>query len=159
MTEDTFNEYVEKLKALLPMAQKAYGPKDQKTPAHEASRQYTEILVEFYKNDGSLVDMANRLGVSYSGLRRRVFTSNVPTLKNEHGRRKLGQEQIDEAIARVKEARAISTVRYHEQLATEYYQNGVSLTTIAKGLNISNAAPLYYGIQRHILRLEKFSSK
>ena len=145
-------EYAERIRPLLPLAQRAYGSKDQSTPAHQASRQYTELLVEFVDKDGSLIELAQELNASYSGLRRRVFTSKVPTMSNAHGRRKLTEEQISEAIARVRSAREQGTAKYHEQLANEYYTNGVSLSVIAKGLGITNAAPLYYGVQRHIQR-------
>lgn len=145
-------EYAEKIRPLLPLAQRAYGSKDQVTPAHQASRRYTELLVEFSEKNGSLIELAEALNTSYSGLRRRVFTAHVPTMKNTHGRRKLTEEQINEAITRVRSAREQGTARYHEQLATEYYENGVSLSLIAKGLGITNAAPLYYGVQRHAQR-------
>jgi hypothetical protein len=145
-------EYAEKMRPLLPLAQKAYGAKDQDTPAHSASRQYTELLVEFSKNGGSLSDLAVTLGASYSGMRRRIFTAEMPTMKNTHSRRKHDQETIDAAVERVREARKYGPAKYHEQLAAEYYGNGISLSVIAKGLGISNAAPLYYGVQRHAQR-------
>jgi hypothetical protein len=145
-------EYAEKMRPLLPLAQKAYGAKDQNTPAHNASRQYTELLVEFSKNGGSLSDLAVVLGASYSGMRRRIFTAEMPTMKNSHPRRKHDQETIDAAVERVRDARKYGPVKYHEQLAAEYYGNGISLSAIAKGLGITNAAPLYYGVQRHAQR-------
>ena len=149
------DEYAEKIRPLLPLAQKAYGAKSQTTPAHIASRQYTELLVEFTEKGGSLVDLSQALEASYSGLRRRVFTSSLPTMSNKHGRRKLDQQAIDEAVERVRIARAQSSTKYHAQLATEYYDNGISLSIIAKGLGIANAGPLYYGVQRHAQRVSQ----
>lgn len=144
-------EYAERIRPLIPLATKAYGAKSQTTPAHEASRAYTQYLVEFTDNGGSLIELSKELGVSYAGMRRRVFTANVPAMKTE-ARRKLTPEEADEAVMRVRTAREQSTAKYHEQLAIEYYQNGVSLSIIAKGLGITNAAPLYYGVQRHVQR-------
>jgi hypothetical protein len=147
-------EYAEKMRPLIPLAHKAYGSKTQNTPAHQASREYTRLVCEFVENKGSLIHLSQELGVSYSGLRRRVFTSAVPTLNNKKGRTRLAPEVVEAAVARVKEARAAGTEKYHEQLAIEYYQTGVSLSAIAKGLGISNAGPLYYGVQRHVQRAE-----
>lgn len=145
-------EYAEKMRPLIPLAQKAYGAKSQNTPAHQASREYTRLLVEFVEKKGSLIHLSQALEVSYSGLRRRVFTSSVPTMNNKNARAKLAPEIIDAAVARVRDARQSGTEKYHEQLAIEYYQNGISLSVIAKGLGISNAGPLYYGVQRHAQR-------
>ena len=53
--EELVKEYAEKLKPLMPMAHKAYGAKNQKTPAHIASQEYTRLLKEFHSLDGSLL--------------------------------------------------------------------------------------------------------
>lgn len=145
-------EYAEKMRPLLPLAQKAYGSKDQETPAHNASREYTSLLVEFRNNGGSLSDLAIALGASYSGMRRRIFTSEMPSMKSTHTRVKHDQATIDAAVERVREARKFGPAKYHEQLSIEYYGNNISLSAIAKGLGITNAAPLYYGVQRHAQR-------
>jgi hypothetical protein len=133
----------------MPLAHKAYGSKSQNTPAHQASKEYTRLLVEFVENKGSLIHLSTELEVSYSGLRRRVMTASLPAMNNKNARTKLDPNVVEEAVARVQEARKISTEKYHEQLAIEYYKNGISLSVIAKGLGISNAGPLYYGVQRH----------
>lgn len=151
--EKMTQEYAEKLRPLMELAHRAYGAKNQNTPAHRASNEYTRLLTEFVEKKGSLIELAEALGVSYSGLRRRVYTSSVPTMNNRNARKKVSPEIAEAAIARVAEARSISTVRYHEQLSIEYYENGVSLSVIAKGLGISNAGPLYYGVQRHARRM------
>jgi hypothetical protein len=143
-------EYAEKMRPLIPLAQKAYGSKSQNTPAHQASRQYTELLVEFVEKNGSLIHLAKELEVSYAGLRRRVFTSSIPAMDNKTSRKKIDPETLEAAVARVREAKAAGTVKYHEQLAHEYYSNGISLSAIAKGLGVANAGPLYYGVQRHV---------
>jgi transposase-like protein len=145
-------EYAEKIRPLLPLATKAYGPKNQKTAAHEASRKYTDLLVEYTNKGGSLLYLAQELDVAYSGVRRRVFTSNIPAMTNNNARKKNDPAKIEAAVTRVKNARLKGTQKYHAQLAHEYYKNNISLSAIAKGLGIKNAAPLYYGVQRHITR-------
>jgi hypothetical protein len=145
-------EYSEKIRPLLPLATKAYGPKSQNTPAHVASRQYTALLVEYTNKGGSLLYLAQELNVAYSGTRRRVFTSNIPSMSNNSPRKKNDPAKIEAAVTRVKNARLKSTEKYHAQLAHEYYKNNISFSAIAKGLGIKNAAPLYYGVQRHTTR-------
>ena len=151
--ETITREYAEKMRPLVPLAQKAFGAKNQNTPAHQASKEYTRLLVEFVNNSGSLMSLSKELEVSYSGLRRRVFASTIPTISSKGTRKKLSDVEIEAAIERVLHARAGSTAEYHAQLATEFYENGVPLAVIAKGLGISNAGPLYYGIQRHTRRM------
>jgi transposase len=151
-SEDLVEVYVEKIKPLLPLATKAYGSKKQNTPAHIASREYTRLLKEFADQEGNLILLAKKLGVTYSGVRRRVFTADVPPVTNGSARRKVTEQELSEAIERVKSAKAFSTRAYHEQLSKEYYDNGISLGAIAKGLGIKNASPLYYAVQRHSLR-------
>jgi hypothetical protein len=143
-------EYAQKIRPLVSTAQKAYGAKTQNTPAHRASREYTQLLVEFVDKGGSLMELATELGVAYSGIRRRVFTANVPTVTNGTARVKHDPETIEAAVARVLDAKSRGTDAYHKQLTVEYYENNISLGQIAKGLGISNAAPLYYGVQRHL---------
>lgn len=148
-------EYADQIRPLLELARRAYGSRTQSTPAHEASRQYTALLVEYNEKGGSLLDIANMLGVAYSGIRRRVFTSKTPALGEPQVRSKATAEEVSAAIERVREAKSKGPREYHKQLATEYHQNGISLGAIAKGLGISNAAPLYYGVQRHLQRLSE----
>jgi hypothetical protein len=157
--EELVKEYAEKLKPLMPMAHKAYGAKNQKTPAHLASQEYTRLLKEFHSLDGSLLDLSQELGVAYSGVRRRVFTSDLETLGSTRPRSagKRLPEEVEASIERVRVAKSLGTIKYHAQLADEY-MNGFSLGAIAKGLGITNAAPLYYGVQRHNLRKAKYSS-
>lgn len=146
MSDALVREYSQKLERLLPLAKKAYGARTHSSPAHEASRQYTSLLKEYYEKGGSLVTMANELGVAYAGLRRRVVTADMPTLPPRK-RSRLTPEQVDGAIERIKKAKALSTEEYHDQLAKEY-DNGISLAKVANGLGLSSSQPLYYGVQR-----------
>lgn len=139
-------EYSNKLEKLMPLAKKAYGSRSNTSPAHDASRQYTNLLKEYYDKGGSLVAMASELGVAYAGLRRRVLTSEVPSLPPRK-RSRLTPEETEQAVARIKDARNKSTEDYHLQLAAEY-DNGISLAKVASALGLSSSQPLYYGVQR-----------
>lgn len=143
----------------MPMAHKAYGAKDQKTPAHIASQEYTRLLKEFHGLNGSLLDLSQELGVAYSGVRRRVFTSELESLAATRVKSgtKRSPEEVEASIERVRVAKALGPIKYHAQLADEY-ANGFSLGAIAKGLGITNAAPLYYGVQRHSIRKAYYAS-
>jgi transposase-like protein len=154
MTEELTAVYAEKLKPMVESAKKACGSRTQDTPNHEISRQYTAQLREYYEQGGNLVALAKELGVAYSGIRRRVFLSAV-IITSSSGRKHSTstQQETDDAVARVKRAKAAGTRQYHAQLATEYLQNGVSLGRIAQGLGIKNASPLYYAVQRHQKRI------
>lgn len=146
MSDALVREYSQKLERLLPLAKKAYGARTHSSPAHDASRQYTNLLKEYYSKGGSLVTMANELGVAYAGLRRRVVTADLPTLPPRK-RSRMTLEQTDAAIERIKKAKAKSTEAYHDQLAKEY-DKGISLAKVASGLGLSSSQPLYYGVQR-----------
>jgi hypothetical protein len=147
MSDNLVEEYAPKLAELLPLARKAYGSRDTKSPQHDASREYTRLLVEFYNKGGSLIDISKALGVTYAGVRRRVTTYDIPT-GNKRIRSKATQQQVAEAVERVKEAKLKGVEEYHECLRHEYEDNGISLTKIAKGLGLSSSNPLYYGVAR-----------
>jgi|APGre2960657505_1045072.scaffolds.fasta_scaffold39164_2 hypothetical protein len=147
LSDDLVSRYVSYIEPLFPEAKKAYGSRGQDTSAHIASKEYTRLLVEFYSLGGSLPKLAKALKVAYPGVRRRVVMNDIsvseikPIIKAK-------KEEIPEAIDRVKYERAIGGVdAYHKQLAREY-QNGFSLNDLARGLGLSSAAPLYYGVQR-----------
>ncbi|WJZ48437.1 hypothetical protein [Actinomycetia phage DSL-LC01] len=152
-------KYAEKIKPILPLAKKAYGSRAQETPAHKASRKYTQLLNEYVSKGGSLIALSRELDVAYSGMRRRVFTSQQPpvtTVRGTTARPRKSKEETEAAVARVKKARDKGTAFYHEQLAKEYAA-GISLNVIARGLGITNASPLYYGVQRYTASVNKAS--
>lgn len=147
---DLVLEYTEKIKPILPLAKKAYGSRNQVTPAHEASKQYTELLIEFKSKGGSLPQLAQSLNVAYPGLRRRIVMNNVAvsSIKSKH---RATHKENYEAVDRVKMAKETGVDQYHDQLAEEY-KNGVSMSVLARELGLSSAAPLYYGIQSSLKR-------
>ncbi len=150
----TNNELLEKYKAkiipLLPLAKRAYGSRGNITPEHKASREYTRLLCEYYAKGGSLVSMADELGVVYAGLRRRVRTADLP-IRDARSRSRLGQPEVDAAVERIKEAREESIQAYYEQIADEY-DKGISLAKVALALGISGSGPLYYAVNAVRLR-------
>lgn len=151
MSEQLVEHYAPLLKELLPLARKAYGSRNTKSPQHDASREYTRLLVEYYSKGGSLIAISTAVGVTYAGVRRRVTTVNIaPATKRV--RSKATPEQLAEAIERIKIAKDKSVEEYHESLRHEYEDNGISLTKIAKGLGLSSSNPLYYGVARTKLK-------
>ena len=139
--------YAPLLVDLLPLARQAYGSRSTKSPQHDASREYTRLLVEYYNQGGSLIAIAQAVGVTYAGVRRRVTTVDISPA-TMRVRSKATPEQLAEAVERIKIAKEQSVEDYHEALRHEYEDNGVSLTKIAKALGLSSSNPLYYGVAR-----------
>lgn len=146
MTQELVEEYAQLIEPILPLAQKAYGTRTQNTPQHEASREVTRLLSEFYyEHRGSLPKLASRLQANYSGFRRRVVMKDV-SVSDIHVKTKHDRQLVADAAERVRKAKTEGGDRYHEQLLAER-RRGVSLTTLADELGLSSAAPLYYGVQ------------
>jgi hypothetical protein len=151
-TETLVEQYAPRLLELLPLARKAYGSRNTASPQHDASREYTELLVEFYAAGGSLIQISKAVGVTYAGVRRRVTTAGIEPSKKRI-RSKATPEQVIEAAKRILEIKNSGSVEnYHEALRREYEDNGVSLTKIAKAMGLSSANPLYYGVSRTKLK-------
>ena len=142
--------YSKKIKPILPLAKKAFGSRIHMTPEHKASREYTQLLVEYYKKGGSLVALAEELGVTYAGLRRRVITADIPA---EPSRKKssMTDAQTQKGIDRIKKAKDKSPDAYQTALAAEH-DKGISLAKVASALGISSSQPLYWGVHRAKLR-------
>lgn len=150
MSEELVEEYAVKIEPILSIAKKAYGSRNQDTPAHNASREYTRLLTEFYSKGGSLPLLAKRLKVAYAGVRRRVVMNNI-SVSSVKPKARLKEQDVKSAAQRVRVAKAKDVDAYHDQLAKEY-MDGISLSNLAKELGLSSAAPLYYGVQRSIQR-------
>jgi hypothetical protein len=134
MNAELVQEYKTKIQPILPLAKKAFGSRNQETPAHDASREYTRLLIEFHKRGGSLPQLAKALKVA----------SIKPTVR-------ASKEDVERSATRVLKAKEKSVDDYHDQLAKEY-QAGISLSNLAKAMGLSSAAPLYYGVQRSLQR-------
>lgn len=141
-------QYAPLLEELFPLARRAYGSRNTASPQHDASREYTRLLVEYYNLGGSLIDISKALGVTYAGVRRRVTTVDIaPTKKRV--RSKATPEEVASASFRILEIKNNGSVEeYHEALRHEYEDNGISLNKIAKALGLSSSNPLYYGVAR-----------
>lgn len=150
-TDDLTLRYAKKIEPFLSLAKKAYGLRNQDTPAHKASTKYTLLVKEYYEKGGSLVALAEELGVAYSGLRRRIFTLSTSS-DTRKPRSKASEEATQKALTVILKARDASTERYHAELYKAYHA-GVSLAKISKGLKLSSSAPLYYAVQRHEIRI------
>jgi len=144
-------EYAQKIEPLLPLAQKAYGSRDRMGPEHDASREYTALLSEFQSRGGSLPLLAKRLKVAYAGIRRRVAMKDITPSSFKPRTTLKTEEEISASAARVLMAKSAGTDQYHDQLAKEY-RSGVAFSVLARHLQLSSAAPLYYGVQRSIQR-------
>jgi hypothetical protein len=147
MKDELVEQYAPLLKELLPLARKAYGSRSTKSVQHDACREYTRLLVEYYNNGGSLIAISQAVGVTYAGVRRRVTTVDI-TPSSKRIRSRATEADISSAVERIKEAKLKGVTEYHEALRKEYEDNGISLTKIAKGLGLSSANPLYYGVAR-----------
>jgi hypothetical protein len=148
--DELTEKYAAKIEPILDLAKKAYGLRGQKTPAHKASDKYTQLLKEYYEKGGSLVALSNRLSVNYSGMRRRIFTSNIPPAARKP-RSQTNEVTLNKTLERVIRARDTSTESYHRELYKAYHA-GISLAAIAKGLDLSSSGPLYYAVQREEMR-------
>lgn len=152
MTNNTLvEEYATQIIPLLPLAVRAYGSRDTVSPQHDASREYTRLLCEFYEKQGSLLDMAARLGVTYAGLNRRVRTASIPA-SSKRPRKKFSDEVYEAAVAEIVVAKNTTTHDYHLALK-KAYDEGLSMAKIAKRMGLSSANPLYFGITK--IRMEE----
>jgi len=154
--EQLLNTYAARLEPLVEKAKRAYGSRSQSTEAHRASRQYTKLVAEYYARGGSIQQLATRLGVTYAGLRRRIMTANL-AMPARPRRRSLTPDELTASVSRVADAKTRGTSRYHAQVYKEW-QSGVPLAALARGLGISGAGPLYYGIQRHVSEIARRGS-
>ena len=150
MSEELVEEYASKIEPILPIAKKAFGSRNQDTPAHNASREYTRLLTEFHGKGGSLPLLAKRLHVAYAGVRRRVVMNDI-SVSLVKPKTRIKDQDIRSAALRVNKAKSQDVDSYHDQLASEY-KAGISLSNLAKELGLSSAAPLYYGVQRSLQR-------
>jgi hypothetical protein len=150
MSNELVEQYAQLIQPHLEDAKKAYGARTQNSPAHNASREYTRLLIEFRNKGGSLPLLAKRLKVAYAGVRRRVVMNEI-NVSNIKPQTKIRGEAVKESAQRVRTAKAQGTDQYHDQLADEY-KSGISLSNLAKELGLSSAAPLYYGVQRSLQR-------
>lgn len=119
--DELTDKYAAKIEPILPLAKRAFGLRGQATPEHKASEKYTELLKEYYSKGGSLVALAEKLGVAYSGMRRRIFASSTPP-RPRKPRSQSTEASIEKTLTRVVKAKETSTERYHEELYKAYHE-------------------------------------
>lgn len=143
---DLTEKYATLIEPLLPLAKKAFGSRDTVSPQHDASREYTRLLVEFYNEGGSLLDMGVRIGVTYAGMRRRVTTADLPS-STKRPRKKFTEEEYTNRVNDIVFAKGETPEEYHQSLK-DAFDDGYSLTKIAQKMGLSSANPLYWGMNR-----------
>ena len=146
-TPALLDEYEALIRPHLELAKKAFGSRDTVSPQHDASREYTRLLCEYYDKGGSLLKMAERLQVQYAGIRRRVNNRDVQP-SSHRPRKKFDASVYEAAVADIKTVKAEGTSYEYHLTLHKYYTQGLSLSTIAKLLGLSSANPLYYGVNR-----------
>ena len=151
MKDELFEQYAQAMEPLLPLAKRAYGSRDIVSPQHDASREYTRLLKEFYNGGGSLLDLAKRLEVNYAGLRRRVNTADLKP-SSGRARKKFTDAEYTAEVNRVLAAKEEGTDQYHLALLGTF-DSGMSLARVAKEMGLSSANPLWYGVNK--LRMER----
>lgn len=144
---DLLHKYVPQLKELKPLAEQAFGSRGTESDAHEASRQYTTLLVEYVKEGGSLLMMAEALEVTYPALNRRVMTADLKP-RTRRPRSTATPEQYAKAVEVLNPLRGPrATEQYHDALLG-FYNEGLSMKQLALALGLKAEFPLYYGLDR-----------
>lgn len=158
-------QYAEKLRPLLPLATRAYGPRTRLSPAHDASRTYTATLVEYRDRGGSLPALASELGVTYASLRRRILTSELEPATRTAGARFRPraartpeyEEMLENYVSAIESLKAdpeLDSAEYHEALLCAY-EDGVPPSYLAKRLGQSSTGAIYYGINAARVRRQE----
>jgi hypothetical protein len=148
MTTNLVEEYSEKIEPFLELAKKAYGSRSTVSPQHDASRQYTALLVEYYAKGGSLLELASKLKVTYAGVRRRIITAELPSTKKRN-RSRTSEVDVQTAAKTLKEVQQTGcTEDYHKAVYEAYEIHGISLGKLAKAMGLSSSNPLYYAVSK-----------
>lgn len=161
MKDELTKEYAAVIAPHLELAKKAYGSRATKSPQHDASREYTRLLVEFYSKGGSLLQLAKEIDVTYAGIRRRVLTAEIPA-KSKGMNSKSTEEELLAAAQSIRFAKSMVPIEtatgsdpYHDVILYQYEVKKVSLNKVAKILGMSSANPLYYAVAKARLRREQ----
>ena len=145
---ELLHKYLPQLKELKPQAEQAFGSRDTESKAHDASRNYTQLLKEYAQEGGSLLMMAEALEVTYPALRRRVMTADIKAL----GRRRRSSATAEQyafavgVLTPLREAQG-SADAYHDALL-RFYNEGLSMKQLALALGLKAEYPLYYGLTK-----------
>ncbi len=144
------NKFARDAKALTQVAQKAYGSRATDSYAHDVSRAFTELLVRYVNEGGSLIMLGERIGMTYPALRRRVMTADVAPLPRST-RSKAEPHEYPPVAERLNKIKKVSTYAYHSAIK-EAYDKGLSLNKLATYMGLKSAYPLYYGLNNARMR-------
>jgi hypothetical protein len=145
--QELLDTYAPQLQPLKSRAVRAYGSRSTDSRNHDASRRFTELLKEYTDKGGSLLMMAEELGVTYPALRRRVMTANLEPLSSKKRSTRSVEEHvaIAQILSELKDTKNHSA--YHSAIASAY-TSGFSINTLAKQMGLKGAYPLYYGLNK-----------
>lgn len=144
------DKFEREAKSLTQLAQKAYGSRATESYAHDVSRAFTELLVRYVNEGGSLIMLGERIGMTYPALRRRVMTADVAPLPRST-RSKAEPDEYPPVAEQLNKIKKVSTYAYHSAIK-EAYDNGLSLNKLAKYMGLKSAYPLYYGLNNARMR-------
>ncbi len=133
--------YAQQIELLIPLAKKAYGSARAGSPPREASDRYNQLLLEYVAAGGNVKRLAERLGVAYSTLARRlrVARSDVKLGAEPFTTRQWGSRDEDVVAAcavQVQNARNEGPEEYRKAVIN-VHSRGVSLYAVAKKMGIS----------------------
>jgi hypothetical protein len=149
---EILNRHKEQLKKLAPEAAKAFGSRATDSPAHDISREFTNLLVAYVKDKGSLLMLSKELNITYPALMRRVKTATIsPLPRKAHSTAAV--EEYTRAASSLNILKKGPTATYHDAIRDEY-DKGLSLNKLAKYMGLRAAYPLYYGLNNSRLRSE-----
>jgi len=151
--KELLGEYLPLFQPLTHEAKVAYGSRATESHAHDVSRAYTALLVEYTSKDGSLLMLAEALGSSYPALRRRVMTANITPLVRRRKSKATARDYAS-AVKQLTKARARGSAVYHSAIK-DVYDRGISLNHLAKEMGLKSAYPLYYGLNKVRLSIQK----
>lgn len=132
------------------LATQAFGSRATDSAEHDASREYTRLLTEYAEKGGSLLKMAEALGVTYPSLRRRVMTSVLAPLPRQKKSKATHNDLL--RSAKILEASQKMGVEAYHDAIYELYKRNISLNKLAPYVGLKSPYPLYYGLNKARMR-------
>lgn len=148
--KELLTTYFSDIAACKYLATQAFGSRATDSAEHDASREYTRLLSEYADKGGSLLKMAEALGVTYPSLRRRVMTSVIEPLPRSK-RSTATAVQYEKAVKDIQAAKLRGVEAYHDTIH-DLYKSGISINRLATELGLKSAYPLYYGLNKSRMR-------
>lgn len=145
-SEQLVGKYLPELRLLKDQATKACGSRYTVSPTHNASRRYTELVAEYVDSGGSLLRLADALGVSYSSLHRRATTKVIKPVPRKPASVRTDTEHKDRA-QHLKLMSIMGTQEEYYKEIKSAYDDGYSMNKLAHHMDQSSAYPLYYALK------------